>query len=166
VSERQTNQSNQKSKKMETITEKNNATFTHLSALTQYFIPFGNYIFPILIWTSKKDKSEFVDYSGKQILNFQLSILLYTIALALVAIPVFFFTIFNNGALNAINNDKNFVIENIDFGNNVGLITLGLTAVFTFVCLKAVEFFLIIYASVKTSNGEKYNYPLTIPFIK
>lgn len=151
---------------METITEKNNATFTHLSALTQYFIPFGNYIFPILIWTSKKDKSEFVDYSGKQILNFQLSILLYTIALALVAIPVFFFTIFNNGALNAINNDKNFVIENIDFGNNVGLITLGLTAVFTFVCLKAVEFFLIIYASVKTSNGEKYNYPLTIPFIK
>jgi hypothetical protein len=166
VSERQTNQSNQKSKKMETITEKNNATFTHLSALTQYFIPFGNYIFPILIWTSKKDKSEFVDYSGKQILNFQLSILLYTIALALVAIPVLIFTIFNNGALNAINNDKNFVIENIDFGNNVGLITLGLTAVFTFVCLKAVEFFLIIYASVKTSNGEKYNYPLTIPFIK
>jgi hypothetical protein len=166
VSERQTNQSNQKSKKMETITEKNNATFTHLSALTQYFIPFGNYIFPILIWTSKKDKSEFVDYSGKQILNFQLSILLYTIALALVAIPVLIFTIFNNGALNVINNDKNFVIENIDFGNNVGLITLGLTAVFTFVCLKAVEFFLIIYASVKTSNGEKYNYPLTIPFIK
>lgn len=151
---------------METITEKNNATFTHLSALTQYFIPFGNYIFPILIWTSKKDKSEFVDYSGKQILNFQLSILLYTIALALVAIPVLIFTIFNNGALNAINNDKNFIIENIDFGNNVGLITLGLTAVFTFICLKAVEFFLIIYASVKTSNGEKYNYPLTIPFIK
>lgn len=159
-------QSNQKSKKMETITEKNTATFTHLSALTQYFIPFGNYIFPILIWTSKKDKSEFVDYSGKQILNFQLSILLYTIALALVAIPVLIVTIFNNGALNAINNDKNFIIENIDFGNNVGLITLGLTAVFTFLCLKAVEFFLIIYASVKTSNGEKYSYPLTIPFIK
>jgi uncharacterized Tic20 family protein len=25
----------------------------HLSALTQYFIPFGNYIFPILFWSSK-----------------------------------------------------------------------------------------------------------------
>jgi uncharacterized Tic20 family protein len=28
------------------------------------------------------------------------------------------------------------------------------------------EFFLIIYASIKASNGEKYKYPLTIPFIK
>jgi hypothetical protein len=107
-----------------------------------------------------------VDYSGKQILNFQLSLLLYTIGLALIAIPVLLVTLFNNVPLNAINNDKNFIIENIDFGNNVGLITLGLTAVFAFVCLKAVEFFLIIYASIKTSNGEKYNYPLTIPFIK
>jgi hypothetical protein len=151
---------------METTTEKNIATFTHLSALTQYFIPFGNFIFPILLWTSKKDKSEMVDYSGKQILNFQLSLLLYTIGLALIAIPVLLVTLFNNMPLNAINNDKNFIIENIDFGNNVGLITLGLTAVFAFVCLKAVEFFLIIYASIKTSNGEKYNYPLTIPFIK
>jgi hypothetical protein len=151
---------------METTTEKNIATFTHLSALTQYFIPFGNFIFPILLWTSKKDKSEMVDYSGKQILNFQLSLLLYTIGLALIAIPVVLVTLFNNMPLNAIKNDKNFIIENIDFGNNVGLITLGLTAVFAFVCLKAVEFFLIIYASIKTSNGEKYNYPLTIPFIK
>jgi hypothetical protein len=151
---------------METTTEKNIATFTHLSALTQYFIPFGNFIFPILLWTSKKDKSEMVDYSGKQILNFQLSLLLYTIGLALIAIPVLLVTLFNNMPLNAINNDKNFIIENIDFGNNVGLITLCLTAVFAFVCLKAVEFFLIIYASIKTSNGEKYNYPLTIPFIK
>jgi uncharacterized Tic20 family protein len=39
--------------KMKTTTEKI-ATFTHLSALTQYFIPFGNFIFPILFWTSKR----------------------------------------------------------------------------------------------------------------
>ena len=54
---------------METTTEKNTATFTHLSSLTQYFIPFGNYIFPILIWSSQKGKSEFVDHNGKQVLN-------------------------------------------------------------------------------------------------
>jgi uncharacterized Tic20 family protein len=70
---------------MKTTTEKI-ATFTHLSALTQYFI-FGNFIFPILFWTSKKE-SEFVDYSGKQ--NQQLSLLLYTIGLALIAILVLF----------------------------------------------------------------------------
>ena len=44
-----------------TTSEKNVATITHLSTLTQYFIPFGNYIFPILIWSSKKNESEFVD---------------------------------------------------------------------------------------------------------
>jgi len=151
---------------MEATTEKNIATFTHLSALTQYFIPFGNYIFPIILWTSKKDKSEFVDYSGKQILNFQLSVLLYTIALALIAIPILIITIFNNVSLNAMINEDSFVINHINFENNVALITLGLATVFVFICLKVAEFFLIIYASIKTSNGEKYKYPITIPFIK
>jgi uncharacterized Tic20 family protein len=67
---------------------KNSATFTHLSALI--FYSFGNFIFPIIL-DFKKDESEFVDYSGKQILNFQLSLLLYTIGLALIAILVLFF---------------------------------------------------------------------------
>lgn len=151
---------------MEATTEKNIATFTHLSTLTQYFIPFGNFIFPIVFWTSKKDKSEFVDYSGKQVLNFQLSLLLYTIALALIAIPILIFTFFNSIPLNTVINDESFVIENFNVVENAGLITLGLTTLFVFICLKIVEFFLIIYASIKTSNGEKYKYPLTIPFLK
>ncbi|MFT4983701.1 MAG: putative Tic20 family protein [Flavobacterium sp.] len=151
---------------MKTTTEKNRATFTHLSALTQYFIPFGNFIFPILFWTSKKEESTFVDYSGKQILNFQLSLLLYSIGLALITIPVFILILFNNVTVNTIIHDDSFVIDNFIFGDNLGLITLGLTTVFIFICLKAAEFFLIIYASIKTSNGEEYKYPITIPFIK
>jgi uncharacterized Tic20 family protein len=151
---------------MKTTTEKNRATFTHLSALTQYFIPFGNFIFPILFWTSKKEESTFVDYSGKQILNFQLSLLLYSIGLALITIPVFILILFNNVPVNTIIYDDSFVIDNFIFGDNLGLITLGLTTVFIFICLKAAEFFLIIYASIKTSNGEEYKYPITIPFIK
>lgn len=151
---------------METTTEKNIATFTHLSAFTKYFIPFGNFVFPILLWTSKKEKSELVDHSGKQILNFQLSVLLYTIALALIAIPVLIFIIFNTVPLNAFIADRDFLIKHFDFDKNVELITLGLTASFAFVCLKVVEFFSIIYAAIKTSNGEKYRYPITIPFIK
>ena len=81
---------------MENTNETNTATFTHLSTLTQYFIPFGNYIFPILIWTSKKEKSEFIDHHGKQVLNFQLSLLLYSLALLLIAVPIFIITVFNN----------------------------------------------------------------------
>lgn len=81
---------------METSSEKNIATFTHLSTLSQYIIPFGNYIFPILIWTSKKDQSEFVDHHGKQAINFQLSILIYSLVMAAIALPILIFTVFNN----------------------------------------------------------------------
>ncbi len=152
---------------METTNEKNLATFTHLSTLSQYCIPFGNYIFPILIWSSKKDSSEFIDYHGKQVLNFQLSMLLYTLLLAMISIPIFIFTVFNNIPLNAVvNNHHDFVINHLNIENITGVLAIGITAVLLLIGLKVAEFFLIIYASVKASNGEKYKYPLTIPFIK
>jgi len=151
---------------MENTTEKNTATFTHLSTLTQYFIPFGNYIFPILIWTSQKDKSEFVNHHGKQTLNFQLSLLLYTLILALIAIPIFITVFLQNLPMEAVFNNEDFIIRNFNFEGNIGLLSVGATAVLLFGVLKVVEFFLVIYASIKTSNGELYKYPLTIAFIK
>jgi uncharacterized Tic20 family protein len=151
---------------METTNTKNLATFTHLSTLSQYCIPFGNYIFPILIWSTNKDKSEFIDFNGKQALNFQLSMLLYSLVLAMIAIPIFIITIFNNVPLNAIIHDHDFVLEHFSIENITGIVIVGLIAIFLFVGLKVAEFFLIIYASVKASNGEKFEYPLTIPFIK
>ena len=151
---------------METTSEKNTATFTHVSTLSQYIIPFGNYILPILIWTSYKDKSEFVNHHGKQALNFQLSLLLYTLILALIAIPIFIIVFLQNLPMEAVFNDEDFVIRNFNFQGNIGLLTIGATAVVLFGVLKFVEFFLVIYASIKASNGELYKYPLTIPFIK
>ncbi|MDR7208760.1 DUF4870 domain-containing protein [Flavobacterium piscis] len=151
---------------MENTTEKNTATFTHLSTLSQYIIPFGNYIFPILIWTSQKDKSEFVNHHGKQTLNFQLSLLLYTLILALIAIPIFVAVLLKNIPIEAILYNDNYVIRNFNFEGNIGLLSIGATAVVLFGLLKVVEFFLVIYASIKTSNGELYKYPMTIPFIK
>lgn len=151
---------------METSSEKNTATFTHLSTLTQYFIPFGNYIFPILIWSSYKDKSEFANHHGKQALNFQLSLLLYTLILALIAIPIFVTVFLQNLPMEAIFNDEDFVIRNFNLDGNIGLLSIGATAVLLFGLLKIVEFFLVIYASIKASNGEYYKYPMTISFIK
>jgi uncharacterized Tic20 family protein len=151
---------------METSSEKNTATFTHLSTLTQYFIPFGNYIFPILIWSSYKDKSEFANHHGKQALNFQLSLLLYTLILALIAIPIFIIVFLQNIPMEAVFNNEDFVIRNFNFDGNIGLLSIGATAVLLFGLLKIVEFFLVIYASIKASNGEYYKYPMTISFIK
>ena len=151
---------------MKTTNEKNLATFTHLSTLSQYCIPFGNYIFPILIWSTNKDKSEFVDFNGKQVLNFQLSILLYSLVLAAIAIPIFIITVFSNLPLNSIISEDHFMINHFSVENITGIVIVAFIAIFIFIGLKVAEFFLIIYASVKASNGEKYKYPLTIPFIK
>lgn len=151
---------------MENNNEKNTATFTHLSSLSQYFIPFGNYIFPLIIWSSKKDKSEFVDFHGKQVLNFQLSLFLYSLILSAIAIPILLFSIFKNISLTALINGDDFSMEHFGIENITGIVIVGIVAVLVFLGLKMAEFFLIIYAALRTSNGEKYEYPLTINFIK
>jgi uncharacterized Tic20 family protein len=150
---------------MTTSNDKSIAAVVHLSTLTQYFFPFGNYIFPILIWSFKKDKSEFVDYNGKQALNFQLSMLLYTIFLAIIAVPTLMYSVFKNTTIDQFDNGD-FGIEQLTTGNITGILTVGLTALFIFVALKVTEFFLVIYAAVKSSNGEEFQYPLTISFLK
>ena len=76
---------------MKKTNENNTATFIHLSSLSQYFFPFGNFIFPLLIWSSKKNESEFIDYNGKQVLNFQLSFFIYSLVLGMIAIPIIIF---------------------------------------------------------------------------
>jgi uncharacterized Tic20 family protein len=145
--------------------EKNYASLIHLSALTKYFIPFGNYILPIILWGSKKDSSEFINHNGKQVLNFQLSMLLYSILLLIVSIPTLLFSIFNNVSFNEIENG-NFLIEKLSSGNITGIVTIALVAIGLFCFMKIAEFFLIIYGAIKTNEGEYFKYPLTINFLK
>lgn len=149
---------------METNNSKTTATLIHLSALSQYFIPFGNFIFPIIIWSSSKDKSEYIDAQGKQSINFHLSLLMYSFIMALVAVPLFFVSIFSKA--NYTFSDGDFLVKNFNMTEVSGLLITAIVIVCVFFLLKAIEFFLIIYAAVKTSNGYNYKYPLTINFLK
>lgn len=151
---------------MEKSTENKIATLIHLSTLSQYFIPFGNYILPIILWTSKKEESAFVDQNGKQVLNFQLSILVYSLLLAMIAIPILIYTVLNNVSYYDLLHSNELLFENYDYSTSIGLLTIATLALFALACVKVTEFFLIIYASIKASNGENYKYPLTIPFLK
>ncbi|MBY0486341.1 MAG: DUF4870 domain-containing protein [Flavobacteriaceae bacterium] len=151
---------------MITSNERTISSLTHLSALTQYFIPFGNFIFPIIIWSSKKNDSEFIDYNGKQALNFQLSIFLYSLVLCLIAIPVIIYLVLNNIAFRNAFHGCDFEFHDFNFSAISGKITLIVIAALIFGFLKVIEFVLIIYAAVKATNGERYKYPLSIPFFK
>ena len=149
---------------METNSGKNTATLLHLSALTQYLIPFGNFIFPIIIWSSAKDTSPFIDRQGRQAINFHLSFTLYSIVLACIAIPIFIISIFSQAHYSARYDE--FLIKDFNFAEVSSMIFIGILALTIFGLLKVLEFFLIIYAAVRTSNGVDYKYPLTINFLK
>lgn len=56
------------------------AMLTHLSALPGSFFVIGSVVAPLVIWQIQKDKSAFVDYHGKEALNFQITIALATAA--------------------------------------------------------------------------------------
>jgi len=150
---------------METSNHKTTATFSHLSALTQYFIPFGNFIFPIIIWSSAKKNSEFADHHGRQIINFQLSLFLYSLLLFIIAVPIFLTTLLKNIPFQAMATRENIFVDDFSPANITGLVSIAIIALVIFFFLKVAEFFLIIVAAVKAANGEHYYYPLTINFI-
>jgi uncharacterized Tic20 family protein len=52
---------------------------THLSQLLTYITGFGGLIAPLIIWATQKDKIDAMNTHGKSILNFQLSIIIYSI---------------------------------------------------------------------------------------
>ena len=107
-----------------------------------------------------------MDHHGKQVLNFQLSLLLYSLLLIMIAIPSFLISVFKDTSFETLVHHHDITLSNFNFENNIGMLTVGLICVLLFGLLKVAEFFLIIYASIKTSNGEKYKYPITIPFLK
>ena len=49
------------------------AMLIHLSALTGLFTGIGSLVAPIVIWQIQKDKSAFIDYHGKEAVNFQIT---------------------------------------------------------------------------------------------
>ena len=59
---------------------------THISQLLTYITGFGGLIVPLIIWLSTKDSVEGMNEHGKSIVNFQLSMLLFTI----LSIPAIF----------------------------------------------------------------------------
>ena len=139
------------------------ATVLHLSVFTKYFIPLGNFIFPMLLWLSRK-QDPFVDHHGRNALNFQISMFLYSVFVVAVGVVTFIyfgmkFTIREPLFFET----DSFVIENFSDGlpfiiiaGILGLILLGLFVL---------ELFAVINASIKANDGQLYNYPLTINFL-
>jgi uncharacterized protein len=56
--------------------ERNWGMYCHLAVFAGFLIPFGNIIGPLVIWLLKKEQYAFVDFNGKAVLNFQITVLI------------------------------------------------------------------------------------------
>src|SRR5438105_10296844 len=62
--------------------ERNSASLCHLLGI------FMGFIGPIIIWTTKKEESRFVDHHGREALNFGLNMLILNLVLGLIIMIV------------------------------------------------------------------------------
>ncbi|UNY98714.1 DUF4870 domain-containing protein [Zhouia spongiae] len=148
--------------------QKTLSAIIHLSTFSKYFIPFGNFILPLVLWTSNKNDSDYIDYNGKQALNFQISILLYSLALGAISLIVALFSAWDFvhfvDILDHNTHQVNFDMGNIfHFGSSLfflgvaGSLLLGLLVL---------DIFCTIIATIKAKDGIAYKYPFTINFLK
>lgn len=152
--------------------ERNLAAIIHASTFSKYFIPFGNFLLPLLLWTANKKEYEFVDHNGKQALNFQISMLLYSIVIGLISIPFFIGFLpdlfdgnfFGFRRLNDLNN-LNIHISSDDFRFGRWLWPAGVSGVLQ-AGLVIVNVVYTILATIRTNEGQVFKYPFTIKFIK
>ena len=106
---------------MLTTHQKNLAAIIHLSTFSKFFIPLGNFILPLILWTMNKDKSEFVDEHGKQAINFQLVFYLYAIAAVIITIPIFLYVFAGSFPEEFFFNNHNVYIDGNDIHTCFGL---------------------------------------------
>jgi len=126
--------------------EKSTAMFTHLASFASLIFPFGNIIGPLIIWSLRKDRSDFVNAHGKESINFEIT---YTIvAFTLLTVTVY------SAVASGIKNDPPAIIMSV-----IGYI-------FLMVGYWLFSVIAVIVGAVKASKGEYYRYPLRIRFIR
>jgi uncharacterized Tic20 family protein len=65
------------------------AALAHVAALAAYVgVPFGHILGPLIVWLIKKDRHAFISEHGKEALNFNITITLYTLIAFLLCFVV------------------------------------------------------------------------------
>ncbi|MDG1573395.1 DUF4870 domain-containing protein [Robiginitalea sp. M366] len=152
--------------------ERNLSAVIHGSTLCRFFIPLGHFLLPLVLWLSNKNQSAFVDYHGKQALNFQISMTLYNFMLGLLSVPFLLGSLpafFRNGGFHW-NEWEHMDDFHLNLGD--GLFDLpffwwpvGVAGLLGF-GLFIVNVVYTILATLRTNEGDYFKYPLTIKFIR
>ncbi|MDP5077141.1 MAG: DUF4870 domain-containing protein [Nonlabens sp.] len=141
------------------------AAAIHLLTFGKWIFPLGNLILPIILWTVNSKKSAFIDDHGKEAVNFQLSMTLYTVILAFVGGGIIIGSMITGGPLLW----EQFDSGGFPFANDMGIFTTIVASGFicgtAIVVLSITDFICTIQAALHAREGRSYKYPLTINFV-
>ena len=137
----------------------------HLATFLKYFFPFGNFIGPLILWTTNREKA-FIDHHGREAINFQLSLLLYGVIIAALCLPFVFFHAGDFISILEHLDDAYYRSRSVNANELGGYLTVIFLAVLLAFCIFIFEIYAVITAAMKANNGELYRYPLCIRFIK
>lgn len=143
------------------------AMLCHFSALLGWIllfflvyigIPFClplNILAPLVIWRFKKSQYSWIDFQGKESLNFQISLTLYILLIIIVSLLL----ILVSFGLAVTTND---VINPVKMVLNI----LLLSWMWVIIILMLLQAFLVTFAAIKAYRGEHFRYPVTIRILK
>jgi len=116
----------------------------HLSQLFNFWVPPCGFVLPIVLWVIGKDKCPQIDQHGKIVLNWLISLFIYT-TVGIVAIA-------------------GFIFSSILIAKGTGMpVGLGLPLyVLFFILLLIPAIIFPIIGALKANEGTAWNYPLSI----
>ncbi len=68
--------------------ERDLAMLCHLLSLSGYVVPMAGIVAPLVLWLLKREEMPFLDQHGKEVMNFQISMLIYSVVAAILAFAI------------------------------------------------------------------------------
>ena len=119
--------------------DRNMAMLCHLASFAMFVgIPLGNIIGPLVVWLMKREQSSFVDWHGKESINFQISVTIYGISSGILIV-------------------YGIISETLTLAF-IGFLLLPLTLLFALI--------MVTVATMRANDGIRHQYPLTMRFTK
>ncbi|MBN3898189.1 MAG: DUF4870 domain-containing protein [Nostoc sp. NOS(2021)] len=114
-----------------------------------------NLLAPFLIWRFKKAQYPWIDFQGKESLNFQITWTLYTLIFMaislLLVLTSFSLAVTTNSSVNEV---------------KITLDSLLIVFLSLILLILIVQSFVVTFAAIKAYNGEHYRYPFTMRILR
>ncbi|GAB1538099.1 DUF4870 domain-containing protein [Scytonema sp. NUACC21] len=119
------------------------------------YLPFLNILGPLIVWQLRKKQDPWIDFQGKEAVNFQLSLTMY----AFIIIAISLLLVLATGGVALTTDLPSNYLETI-LNSLLAILSI------TIIVLMVSKFILVSFAAIKAYRGQHYRYPFTIRFLR